>query len=335
MKVVVCQGDAICAERDELVAYWKEEMSKVPAVDELVFRDSFNYEHIDEYADDADAMIGVWIKDGFYTDEFFDRHPRLKYIATTAHGFGKIDSECAARHRVTFTNTVYGDVTIAQFAMALLMDICHGIRPNSDMYREAAKNHIDVHMGKNMPATIRQIELYEKTIGIIGLGAIGLCMARMAAGFGMRVIAYNHHIKEGPQYDFIEQVSMDELLRRADVISIHCPLTDETRGMIDKKTIEKMKDGVIIINTARGDIIVEKDLVEGLKSGKVYAAGLDVVCNEPIPGWIELMDCPNAIITPHMAWAPREARYRTIRVATENFKNWTEGHPTSVINGKG
>lgn len=335
MKVVVCQGDSLGASREELIAGWREAMSGVPAADELVFYDSFNYEKIDEIAGDADALIGVWIKNEFYNDEFFERHPKLKYIATTAHGFGKIDAECAKRHGVTFTNTVYGDVTIAQFAMALLMDICHGIRPNSDMYRKASLEHRNVHMGRNMPVKIRQIELFEKTMGIIGLGAIGLWTAKMAAGFGMKVIAYNHRPKTGPEYDFIEQVSFDELLERADVISIHCPLTDETKNMIDKNAIAKMKDGVILINTARGDIIVEEDLVEALKSGKIYAAGLDVVCNEPISDWIPLMDCPNAIITPHMAWAPVEARFRTIRIAAENFKNWTEGHPTSVINGKG
>ena len=151
----------------------------------------------------------------------------------------------------------------------------------------------------------------------------------------MKVIAYNHHKKTGPEYDFVEQVSLDELLRRSDVISIHCPSTDETRGMIDKNVINKMKDGVILINTARGDIIVEDDLVDALNSGKVYAAGLDVVCNEPVVQRIPLMDCPNAIITPHMAWAPAEARYRTVRIASDNLKNWIEGHPTSVINGKG
>ena len=105
--------------------------------------------------------------------------------------------------------------------------------------------------------------------------------------------------------------------------------------MIDKNVINKMKDGVILINTARGDIIVEDDLVDALNSGKVYAAGLDVVCNEPVVQRIPLMDCPNAIITPHMAWAPAEARYRTVRIASDNLKNWIEGHPTSVINGKG
>ncbi len=333
MKVVVCQGEAIGGEpsREELISLWREEIGKIPQVDEIVFRNGFNYDEVDDIAGDNDAMIGVWIKDNAYDDAFFDRHPKLKYIATTAHGFGKIDRAAAARHGVTFTNTVYGDVTIAQFAMALLMDICHDIRLQDIAYREAADNHITVNMGRGLRVKSRQIELYEKTMGILGLGSIGLWTAKMAAGFGMKVIAYSRHKKEGEEYNFIEQVSLDELLNRSDVISIHCPSTDETVGMINSETISKMKDGVIIINTARGNIIVEDDLVAALKSKKVYAAGLDVVCNEPISERIPLMDCPNAVITPHIAWAPLEARYRTVRLASQNLKNWAAGSPTSVI----
>ncbi len=336
MKVVVCQGETFAGPtRDELVAAWKKEMNKIVKVDELVFKDRFNYENIDETIEDADAVIGVWIKDGFYTDEFFKKHPKLKYIATTAHGFGNIDNKSAANNEVTFTNTVYGDTTIAEYAFALLMDIAHGVSIQNKIFRDALNEGRSVHMGRNYPFKVKQIELYQKTIGIIGLGAIGLHMARIANGLGMHVISYNRHIKKGSHYDFIEQVSLEEVYRRSDVISIHCPLTDETKNMIDKNAFAKMKDGVIIINTARGDIIVEDDLVEALKSGKVYAAGLDVVCNEmglnaPIP----LMDCQNVVITPHVAWLTEESRYRTIRIATENLKNWIDGHPTSVINGK-
>lgn len=334
MKVVVCQGEAIGGEpsREELIALWKEELAKIPQIDEIVFREGFNYDKVEEIAGDCDAMLGVWIKDNAYDDAFFSRHPNLKYIATSAHGFGKIDRAAAAKHGVTFTNTVYGDVTIAQFAMALLMDICHDIRLNDQGYKEAMEAHIPVQLGRGLRVKTRQIELYEKTMGIIGLGSIGLWTAKMAAGFGMKVIAYSRHKKEGAEYDFIEQVSLEELLEQSDVISIHCPSTDETRGMINKDTIGKMKTGVILINTARGDIIVEPDLVEALHSGKVYAAGLDVVCNEPISDRIPLMDCPNAVITPHIAWAPLEARYRTVRLASQNLKNWIDGKPTSVIN---
>ncbi|MCD8039527.1 MAG: D-2-hydroxyacid dehydrogenase [Lachnospiraceae bacterium] len=334
MKVVVCQGEAIGGEppREELLALWREELAKIPQIDEVVFRDNFNYEQVEEIAGDCDALVGVWIKDNAYDDAFFERHPKLKYIATTAHGFGKIDREAAARHGVTFTNTVYGDMTIAQFAMALLLDICHGIRVNDACYREALGQHKSVHMGRGMRVKTRQIELYEKTMGIIGLGSIGIWTAKMAAGFGMKVISYSRHKKEGEQYGFIEQVSLDELFARSDVISIHCPSTDETRGMIDRNAFSRMKDGVIIINTARGDIIVEPDLVDALNSEKVYAAGLDVMCNEPLHENTPLTQCKNAIITPHIAWAPSEARRRSISIAAQNLKNWADGNPTSVIN---
>lgn len=336
MKVVVCQGETFAGPtREELISYWKQEMDKTGKVDELVFRDRFTYEEIDDIAADADAMIGVWIKDGFYNDEFYSKHPKLKYIATTAHGFGKIDNKSAANNEVTFTNTVYGDTTIAEFAFALLMDIAHGVSIQNKIFRNALAQGKSVHMGRNYPYKVKQIELYQKTIGIIGLGAIGLHMARIANGLGMHVISYNRHIKKGSHYDFIEQVSLDEVYRRSDVISIHCPLTDETKNMIDKNAISKMKDGVIIINTARGDIIVEEDLVEALNSGKVYAAGLDVLCNEQtLTKPNALMMCPNVVATPHVAWLTEESRYRTIRIATENLKNWIDGHPTSVINGK-
>ena len=156
-------------------------------------------------------------------------------------------------------------------------------------------------------------------------------MAKMAQGFGMHVIAYSRHKKVGPEYKDIEQVSFDEVLSRSDVISIHCPLTDQTRGLVDREAFSKMKDGVIIINTARGAIIDEEALVDALKSGKVYAAGLDVVDGEPVHEKKPIFDCDNATITAHIAWAPEEARFRTIRIATENLRNYIAGVPTSVI----
>ena len=327
MKLAVCQSEAVGGypSRDELVKYWKEELSTVPEIDSIDFYEAFDETVIGNH----DAVIGAWIRDGVFTEEFFNKYPRLKYIATLGHGFGKIDEKAAKEKKVTFTNTVYGDVTIAQYAFGLLMDICHHVEKEADFYKENLEvNH--GFKGRKKVCT-RQIELYEKTIGIIGLGSIGFWMAKMAAGFGMHVVAYSRHKKIGEKYDFIEQVSYEELLKRSDVISIHCPLTDESRGMIDTESFNKMKDGVIIINTARGAIIDESALVDNLKSGKVYAAGLDVVDGEPITKKSPIFDCDNAVITAHIAWAPAEARYRTVRVATQNFKNWIAGEPTSVI----
>ena len=330
MKVVVCQGEAIGGEpsRDKLIEYWKEQLADCSNL-EVVYQKGFDFNKIDEIVQDADALLGAWIKDDFFDEEFFKKHPKLKYIASFAHGFGRIDKEAARKYGVTFTNTIYGDMTIAQFAMALLLDICHDIRLQDANYKKALD---EGRPGRGMGVQSRQIELYEKTFGIIGLGSIGLWAGRMAAGFGMKVLGYSRHKKIGPEYDFIEQVSLDEILQRSDVISIHCPLTDETFEMINKDTIAKMKDGVILINTARGAIIREPDLVDALNSGKIYAAGLDVVAGEPLHEKCELMNCPNAVITPHIAWAPEEARYRTIKIAAQNFKNWMNGAPTSTIN---
>ena len=327
MKVAVCQGDAVGGypKKEDLIEYWKQQLGAIPEVSDIDF-----YEMFDEsWAGKYDAVIGARISDGYLGEEFFSKHQKLKYIATLGHGFGKIDELAARRHNVTFTNTVYGDMTIAQFGFGLLMNICHHIEDEARFYKQMIdENH--GFTGRKKVCT-RQIELYEKTIGIIGLGNIGLWMAKMAQGFGMHVIAYSRHKKVGPEYKDIEQVSFDEVLSRSDVISIHCPLTDQTRGLVDREAFSKMKDGVIIINTARGAIIDEEALVDALKSGKVYAAGLDVVDGEPVHEKKPIFDCDNATITAHIAWAPEEARFRTIRIATENLRNYIAGVPTSVI----
>lgn len=332
MKVVICQGEAIGGRptREELLDYWKEQLRTIPEIDEVVFHNGFNVQKRDEIAEGANALLGVWTQD-CCDESFLSNHPELKYIASFAHGYGEIDRETVRRHQVTMTNTIYGDVTIAQFAMALLLDICHNVRLQDEYYKKCMDRNQIIGIGNGLRVQSRQIELYEKTMGIIGLGSIGLWTARMAAGFGMKVIAYSRHEKKGPEYGFIEQVSLEELLRRSDVISVHCPLSEESYHMIDRTSIEKMKDGVILINTARGAIIKEPDLIDALHSGKIYAAGLDVVDHEPLKERCALMDCDNAVITPHIAWAPEEARYRTVRVAVENLKNWIHGMPTSVI----
>lgn len=309
---------------------WKENLTdQLKPEDEVVWLDFGALRDFDKGAADFDAIIGAWIVDDMLNEEVLSRHPQLKYVSTLSHGFGRIDSEVCRKHGLTVTNTIYGDVTIAQYAMALLLDICHNVGLNDDYYKH--KKWLPENQGKRFLALTPQIELYEKTMGIIGLGNIGFWTAKMAAGFGMKVVAYSRHKKEGEKYDFIEQVGLDELLTRSDVISIHCPLTEETRNLIDRNAFEKMKDGVILINTARGAIIDEPALVDALDSGKVYAAGLDVVAGEPLSEPCELMNCPNTKMTEHIAWAPVESRIRSIRIACRNFLNWKEGHPTSVV----
>lgn len=327
MKIVICRGSAFGGypSEEQLQTYWKELLAGVPDL-QITMRGGFNSAQADEIAGDNEALIGAWIGDDVITASVFDRHPNLKYVSTYAHGFGRFDHEAAAAHGVTFTNTVYGDETIAEFAMSLLLSICH----HPEM--EAAYYHDELAKGRTLQSLkTRQIELYEKTMGIIGLGRIGLRMAEMAHAFGMNVIAYNHHEKKGPAYDIVKQVSFDELLSTSDVISIHVPLNEGTRRMINADTISRMKDGVILINTARGGIIDGSALVEALHSGKVYAAGLDVVDGEPRHDLSPVFACDNALITGHIAWTPPEASFRSVRIAYENFINWMNHHPTSTI----
>jgi glycerate dehydrogenase len=307
---------------------WEKSLiDRLDPSDEVDWIDFMKLRDFDKTVSDYDAVIGAWIQDGMISEKLLSEHPRLKYVSTLAHGFGQIDEEACHKHHCTVTNTVYGDTTIAEYAWALLMDICHNISKNDYFYRVTQWE--PGNEGKRQ--FTRQIELYNKTFGVVGLGNIGLCAAKMAKGFGMKVVANSRHKKTGPEYEGIEQVSLDEVLERSDVISIHCPLTPETKNLIDAKAISKMKDGVILINTARGAIIDEVALKEALDSGKIYAAGLDVVAGEPLTEPCELMKCQNTRITEHIAWMPIEAKIRSIMIAGENFLNWKEGHPTSVV----
>ena len=326
MKVIVFQGtpDSQDIQREELVERWKTLLDQHNIT--YTITGGFDPDTFEDEIGGADALVGAWIKDNMFDTAFCQRHPKVKYIATLAHGYGKLVPETIDNYGVTYTNTVYGNQTIAEYAMALLLETMHHIQKENDAYRK------DLDQGiSSERACTKQMELYGKTVGIIGLGGIGYAFARMAYGFGTHVLSYSRHKKTGEKYSFIEQVSFEELLKRSDVISIHCPLTEETWHMINKETIHKMKDGVILINTARGDIIDEGALCDALMSHKVYAAGLDVVSGEPRKTESEIFYCNNALITRHIAWLPKEARLRAVDLAVENLVNWMEGHPTSVI----
>ncbi len=281
-------------------------------------------------APDTEALIGAYLRKDLLTEEFFQTHPRLKYIAGLAHGYEEFDVALTRRYGVTVTNTAYGASTIAEFAFALLLDICHKVELH-DNYMKTHDWVNDKHP-RYMFGMSHQVELFGLTFGIIGLGKIGLCAANIAKGFGMKVIAYSRHVKQGSEYAFIEQVSLEELLERSDVISLHTPLTEQTRGMINRNTISRMKDGVILINTSRGGLIVEADLVTALNSGKIYAAGLDVISEEPPRHDLPILHCPNATITQHIAYLPKTSRMRSVSVAIDNFASYLKGEPKSVVN---
>ena len=257
-----------------------------------------------------------------------DKCPNLKMIAVLATGYNVVDYNYAKEKGIPVCNVpTYGTASVSQFSIALLLEICHHIGHHSET----------VHAGRwannadwcywDYPL----IELEGKTIGIIGFGRIGQAEGRIAKALGMKVLAYDLYQSEAGR-EIAEYADLDTLLAKADVITLHCNLTPENTGLINKDTIAKMKDGVILINNARGQLIVEQDVADALDSGKIAAAGLDVVYTEPIKEDNPLLKAKNCIITPHISWGPKESRQRIMDTTTENVKAFLAGTPQNVVN---
>ena len=243
--------------------------------------------------------------------------PNLCYIGVLATGYNVVDVAEAKKRGIVVTNVpAYSTPTVAQFTMALLLEIALHVGHHSRVVHEGKWSACRDFSFWDYPL----MELQGKTMGIVGYGSIGKEVAKVAQAFGMKVLAYSRHGAE----DF--HTELDDLYARADVVSLHCPLTAENTGMINRDTIAKMKDGVILLNTARGGLINEADLREALLSGKVYAAASDVTCREPINADSPLLGLPNMIITPHIAWAATEARQRLLSVAIDNVRQYLAGN---------
>ena len=258
-----------------------------------------------------------------------DACPDMKFISMLATGYNVVDYVYAHEKGIPVTNVPsYGTASVAQFAIAMLLEICHHVAHHSDT----------VHQGKWSKSIdwcywdYPLIELDGKTIGIIGFGRIGRQTGKIAKALGMKVLAYDSMENEAGKA-IGDYVPLDTLLAQSDVIALHCPLFPDTQGIVNKDTIAKMKDGVILLNNSRGPLVVEQDLADALNSGKVYAAGLDVVGTEPINPDNPLLTAKNCIITPHISWAPKESRQRIMDCAVENVKAYIAGAPVNVVNG--
>jgi glycerate dehydrogenase len=258
-----------------------------------------------------------------------DRCPSMKYIGVLATGYNVVDIEAARRRGIPVCNIpAYGTAAVGQFAIALLLEICHHVGAHSDL----------VHAGKwqNSPDfcfwDYPLIELAGKTMGIIGFGRIGQTTGRIAEALGMDVLVHDKVVNKALETEKLHYTSLEQIYANSDVIALHCPLFPETAGMINRESIARMKDGVIIINNSRGPLIVEQDLAEALKSGKVFAAGLDVVSSEPIKADNPLLGAPNCLITPHISWASKESRQRLMDIAVENLARFIAGTPINVVN---
>ena len=263
------------------------------------------------------------------TAEVLEACPNIKYIGVLATGYNVVDLEAAKARDIPVTNIpAYSTDTVAQFVFALLLEICHHAGHHDRAVKEGAWTRSIDFSFWDYP----QIELAGKTMGIVGFGRIGQATARIAKVFGMRVIVNTP--RPGAVKDAsIEYVSLDDLYGQADIISLHCPLTPATQGMINKGSISKMKDSVILINASRGPLVVEQDLADALVSGKIYAAGVDVVSVEPIREDNPLLKVDNCIITPHIAWASIESRQRLMDIAVNNVAAFLDGVPINVVNG--
>ena len=257
-----------------------------------------------------------------------DACPQLRYISVLATGYNIVDVAAAREKGIPVSNIpTYGTAAVGQFAIALLLEICHHVAHHSEA----------VHQGRwasnpdwcfwDYPL----IELAGKTMGIIGFGRIGQTTGRIAKAMGMTVLATGSRESEAGRA-IADYVTLDELLARADVVVLHCPLFPSTQGIINRETIAKMKDGVILINNSRGPLVVEQDLADALNSGKIYAAGLDVVSTEPIRDDNPLLTARNCFITPHISWAPKESRERIMSITAENLRAFREGAPVNLVN---
>ena len=257
-----------------------------------------------------------------------DACPDLKAVAVLATGYNVVDYEYAKEKGIPVLNVpVYGTDNVSQFAVSLLLEVCSHIGHHND----------SVHAGEWASNVdwcywhFPMIEVSGKTAGIIGLGRIGQATAKILNALNMKVIAYDAFQSEAGK-QVAEYVDLDTLLAQSDVIFLHCPLFPETEGIINKDNIAKMKDGVIIINNSRGQLIVEQDLADALNCGKVYAAGLDVTSTEPIMPNNPLKTAKNTIITPHISWAAQAARQRIMDITVDNIQSYADGNPVNVVN---
>lgn len=251
----------------------------------------------------------------------------LKYIGVLATGYNVVDVKAAQEKDIVVTNVPnYSTQSVAQMTFALLLEICQQVGYHNQAVKEGKWEEHPDWTFYDYPL----LELAGKTMGIIGFGSIGQATAKIAKAMGMEVLAYNRsQSEEGKK--LATYVSLDEILEKSDVLSLHIPLVKDTEALINQETISKMKDDVILLNTSRGGLVDEEAVAEALNSGKIYAAGVDVVSTESIESTNPLLKAKNVFITPHIAWATKESRARLIDIAVDNVKQFLDGKSRNIV----
>lgn len=318
MKIVVLEGHAV--NPGDLSWDWLEAFGSVTVYPRLV-----SPEETIARIGDADIVL---INKTPISAEILDACPSIKLICVLATGYNVVDCAAARARNIPVCNVPdYGTNAVAQYTFALVLELCHRIGHHDRAVHEGRWTSCPDFCFWDTP----QMELAGKTLGIIGFGRIGQAVGHIAKAFGMDVLAYSR--TEYPQGRQIARyVTLPELLAQSDIISLHCPLTPETMEIINRDTISIMKDGAILINTSRGAAIAEQDLADALQRGKLSAAAVDVVNTEPIPADSPLLTAPNCIITPHMAWAPKESRQRIMDCTKRSIEAYLASSPINTVN---
>lgn len=319
MKIVVLDGFAL----NPGDLSWKD----FENIGDITVYERTTPEHLFERAEGADVLI---TNKTVLNADAIARLPKLKYIGVIATGYNVVDTEAAANHGIPVTNIpAYSTMSVAQHVFALLLTVTDRVEHYAQEVREGRWSKSRDFCFWDTPL----IELAGKKFGIIGLGNIGMTVAKLAVDFGMKVLAFtSKEVEELP--DGVIKVELNDLFKESDVISLHCPLTKSTEHIVNEKSIKAMKTGVILINTGRGPLVDDYAVAAALKEGKIGAFCADVLTTEPPASDNPLLSAPNTYITPHIAWATREARSRLMQIAYDNLKAFSEGRLQNVVNMK-
>jgi len=318
MKIVVLDGHAL----NPGDLSWEG----LRAIGELQVFDRTPDDQIVARAQDAEIVL---INKTHLSAETLRQLKKIRYVGVLATGYDNADVRVARELGITVTNVpTYGTASVGQFTFALLLELFHHVGLHSEATRAGEWSRSQDFSFWKTPL----IELAGKTIGIVGLGQIGRRVAELAVAFEMRVVASDEVKRPVPAWPGFRWYEVDELLANSDVVSLHCPLLPQTQGIINARSLAKMKPSAFLINTSRGPLIVEQDLADALNGGRLAGAALDVLSSEPPAADNPLLRAKNCIVTPHIAWATKEARTRLLEAAVANLRAFVDGHPVNVVN---
>lgn len=295
-------------------------------VDEYEIYESTPCNKVVERSLDADILVTNKVP---VDRALIEKLPKLKFIAVLATGFNIIDCEAAKEHGIVVSNIpAYSTDGVAQLVFALLLELTNQVGLHSNSVNDGEWSRSPYFCYWKTPL----VELRGKVFGIVGFGKIGSAVAEIANAFGMKVKAFSPHTKEYSGFGTVDFVSLDEIIETSDVISLHCPLTKETNGLVNAQFLSRMKKTAYLINTSRGPVVNESDLRAALDSGKIAGAGVDVLSSEPPKEDNPLIGAKNCFITPHIAWASLEARTRLMNIFKANVEGFVQGSPINVVN---